>query len=211
MISRNLAERSDEIAATLEEVELTKEQIGELHARLVEQGARRVVIVPVLVSSHSGHYEQIRYLAGEVDSLSETMMHHLHMSGITRADADVPVLQLSLPSHDPDRLLQIGERLRHTYEGRPNGYETAQQFRSDVMLISESLRANKGWHAGHHYIRRLLTRIRRIAEAMLDVVHLRLHVEQAEFEHLKQSNRARADNDRIGLDRLRSRSARCDQ
>jgi 4,5-DOPA dioxygenase extradiol len=26
--------------------------------------------------------------------------------------ADVPVLQLSLPSHDPDRLLRIGERLR---------------------------------------------------------------------------------------------------
>jgi phosphoenolpyruvate carboxylase len=56
-------------------------------------------------------------------------------------------------------LAQIGERLRHTYEGRPNGYETAQQLRSDVMLISESLRANKGWNAGHHYIRRLLTRI----------------------------------------------------
>jgi phosphoenolpyruvate carboxylase len=56
-------------------------------------------------------------------------------------------------------LAQIGERLRHTYEGRPNGYETAQQFRADVMLISESLRANKGWNAGHHYIRRLLARI----------------------------------------------------
>ena len=26
--------------------------------------------------------------------------------------ADVPVLQLSLPTHDPDRLLEIGERLR---------------------------------------------------------------------------------------------------
>ena len=26
--------------------------------------------------------------------------------------ADVPVLQLSLPTHDPDRLLRIGERLR---------------------------------------------------------------------------------------------------
>ena len=29
-------------------------------------------------------------------------------------------------------LAQIGERLRHTYDGRPNGYETAQQFRADV-------------------------------------------------------------------------------
>ena len=56
-------------------------------------------------------------------------------------------------------LAQIGERLRHTYEGRPNGYETAAQFRADVQLIADSLRLNKGWYAGHFYVRRLLRRI----------------------------------------------------
>jgi len=36
-------------------------------AQLVERGATRVVVVPLLVSSHSGHYEQIRWLSGETD------------------------------------------------------------------------------------------------------------------------------------------------
>lgn len=58
---------------------------------LVAQGATEVTVVPLLVSSHSGHYDQIRWLAGELDSLSATMMHHLHMSGITRADVRVPI------------------------------------------------------------------------------------------------------------------------
>ena len=54
-------------------------------AKLERAGATRIVVVPLLVSSHSGHYEQIRYLVGQVDSLDHTMEHHLHMSGIERA------------------------------------------------------------------------------------------------------------------------------
>jgi sirohydrochlorin ferrochelatase len=60
-------------------------------ARLEATGVARIVVVPVLVSSYSGHYEQIRYLAGEVDLLDATMMHHLHMAGIERARTDVPI------------------------------------------------------------------------------------------------------------------------
>jgi phosphoenolpyruvate carboxylase len=56
-------------------------------------------------------------------------------------------------------LAQIGERLRLTYEGRANGYESARQFRDDVRLIAASLAANKGANAGLFYIRRLLHRI----------------------------------------------------
>ena len=56
-------------------------------------------------------------------------------------------------------LAQIGERLRLTYEGRANGYESARQFRDDVRLIAASLAANKGANAGLFYIRRLLRRI----------------------------------------------------
>src|SRR5690606_31704175 len=57
-----------------------QDQVG----KLVNAGASDVVIVPLLVSSHSGHYEQIRYLAGQTDTLDETMMHHLHMGGLER-------------------------------------------------------------------------------------------------------------------------------
>ena len=56
-------------------------------------------------------------------------------------------------------LAQIGERLRLTYEGRANGYESARRFRDDVRLIATSLAANKGSNAGLFYIRRLLRRI----------------------------------------------------
>jgi phosphoenolpyruvate carboxylase len=56
-------------------------------------------------------------------------------------------------------LAQIGERLRLTYEGRANGYESARQFRDDVRLIAASLAANKGANAGLFHIRRLLRRI----------------------------------------------------
>ncbi|HKT74209.1 MAG TPA: phosphoenolpyruvate carboxylase [Steroidobacteraceae bacterium] len=56
-------------------------------------------------------------------------------------------------------LAQMGERLRHTYEGRPNGYQSVKQFRADVQLIAGSLHANKGINAGLFHIRRLLRRI----------------------------------------------------
>ena len=53
--------------------------------RLAAAGATEIVVVPLLVSSHSGHYQQIRWLAGETDSLEADMHHHLHMAGIERA------------------------------------------------------------------------------------------------------------------------------
>ena len=54
---------------------------------------------------------------------------------------------------------QIAARLRNTFESRANAYESAAQLRADVQLIAESLRANKGWHAGHYSVQRLLRRI----------------------------------------------------
>ena len=60
-------------------------------ARLEAQGVSQIVVVPMLVSSHSGHYDQIRYLGGEQVTLGETMMHHLHMAGIERPSAKVPL------------------------------------------------------------------------------------------------------------------------
>jgi phosphoenolpyruvate carboxylase len=56
-------------------------------------------------------------------------------------------------------LAQIGERLRQTYEGRANGYESAARFNEDIRLIAASLKANKGGNAGLFYVERLLRRI----------------------------------------------------
>ncbi|MGH8229018.1 MAG: phosphoenolpyruvate carboxylase [Steroidobacteraceae bacterium] len=54
---------------------------------------------------------------------------------------------------------QVAARLNNTLEGRANGYEHADQLRGDVRLVAESLRANKGWNAGHQPVQRLLRRI----------------------------------------------------
>ena len=60
-------------------------------ARLEAQGVGQIVVVPMLVSSSSGHYDQIRYLGGEPVTLDERMMHHLHMAGIEKPTARVPM------------------------------------------------------------------------------------------------------------------------
>ncbi|TLY78639.1 MAG: phosphoenolpyruvate carboxylase [Gammaproteobacteria bacterium] len=87
--------------------------------------------------------------------LSERIEHYLTLLPGARA--------ITPARHDrmPYRvfLAQLGERLRHTYEGRANGYENAQQFKDDVLLIATSLKGNKGAHAGLFYVQRLLRRI----------------------------------------------------
>ena len=42
----------------------------------------------------------------------------------------------------------MAERLRMTYEARPNHYESADQFVRDIQLLASSLRDNSGRHAG---------------------------------------------------------------
>jgi phosphoenolpyruvate carboxylase len=54
---------------------------------------------------------------------------------------------------------QLAERLRKTWEGRAGGYERAAQFRADLELAAESLRANRGVNAGYQLVRRLLLRV----------------------------------------------------
>ncbi len=57
-------------------------------------------------------------------------------------------------------LAQVAERLRTTYDGRPNHYESAEHFIRDIELIAGSLRANNGRHAGLFPVERLLCRAR---------------------------------------------------
>ena len=60
-------------------------------ARLEARNVSAIVVVPMLVSSHSGHYDQIRYLVGDSVQLDAAMTHHLHMAGIERPRARVPL------------------------------------------------------------------------------------------------------------------------
>ena len=65
--------------------EASKTRFQDAARRLAARGASEVVAVPLLVSSHSGHYEQIRYLSALTDSLDAVMREHLHHGGIERA------------------------------------------------------------------------------------------------------------------------------
>jgi phosphoenolpyruvate carboxylase len=71
---------------------------------------------------------------------------------------------------------QVAERLRLTYEGRPNGYEGPHQFLRDLKLISTSLKANKGFHAGWGNVQRLIRRVETFG-FHLATLDLRQHAE----------------------------------
>jgi phosphoenolpyruvate carboxylase len=71
---------------------------------------------------------------------------------------------------------QIAERLRITYENRPNGYEGPQHFMRDLKLISASLKANKGFHAGWGNVQRLIRRVETFG-FHLATLDLRQHAE----------------------------------
>jgi sirohydrochlorin cobaltochelatase len=80
--------------------------------RLEQAGVKRIVVVPLLVSSHSGHYEQIRYLAGQTRELDETMMHHLHMGGLEPVTSKVPIAVARAIDDSPDVARILAERAR---------------------------------------------------------------------------------------------------
>ena len=100
----------------------------EVVAGLVAGGASEIVVVPLLVSSHSGHYDQLRWLAGEIDSLSGYMAHHLEMAGITRPT-------------DPARV-----RLAAALDGAP---ELADVLADRALALAESPQAQALFLIGH--------------------------------------------------------------
>jgi sirohydrochlorin ferrochelatase len=89
-----------------------KARFQDMVSELVRRGASEVVVVPMLVSSHSGHFEQIRWLAGETDTLDAEMQHHLHMSGIERSRAGVPIRLARAIDDAPDVADVLADRAR---------------------------------------------------------------------------------------------------
>jgi len=54
---------------------------------------------------------------------------------------------------------QIAERLRATYDGKQQSYESPQHFLDDLNLIAASLSGHRGEHAGLQPVRRLIRRV----------------------------------------------------
>lgn len=124
--------------------------------RLADGGASSIVVVPLLVSSHSGHYEQIRWLAGETEELEEMMHHHLHMAGIERAEVRVPIRVARAIDDSPDVARVLAERARAMEPetaGRalyllghgPNDDAAYAQWMRNLRPVADSVRAATGF------------------------------------------------------------------
>lgn len=123
--------------------------------KLKNGGANRVVVVPLLVSSNSGHYEQIRYVAGLVDTLDHQMMHHLHMSGIERASGVSMVVAPGLDDA-PELARVIADRaktLAPSPTGRalfllghgPNSAEDYAAWMTRLRAVADSVKVATGF------------------------------------------------------------------
>jgi sirohydrochlorin cobaltochelatase len=125
-------------------------------ARLQARGAAEIVVVPMLVSSHSGHYDQIRWLAGDSVALDAQMLHHLHMAGITRPTVAVPMRVTPAMDASPqvaralaDRALAIapaprGRALLIVGHG-PNSAEDYAAWMENLRPVADSVRAMTGF------------------------------------------------------------------
>jgi phosphoenolpyruvate carboxylase len=127
----------------------------------------------------------------ECGQLAETLSQSANRVGVSaelaaRIDsyaAILPGAQALAPArHDrmPYRMFfgQIGERLKATYEGRPNAYQSPDELLADVGLAADSLTANRGRHAGYFLVRRFMRRVRTFGFhlATLDVTqHAHVH------------------------------------
>jgi sirohydrochlorin ferrochelatase len=125
-------------------------------AALRAAGAARVVVVPLFISSHSEHMDQLRFLIGERESLDETMLHHLQMNGIERpADRSGLRLTAALDSA-PELAAALAERGRRLADDRgdralfllghgPNGAEDYAQWMTALRPVAEAARRAAGY------------------------------------------------------------------
>lgn len=119
--------------------------------RMESAGVTEIVVVPLLVSSHSGHYDQIRWLAGDSVQLSETMHHHLHMAGIDRPRTKLPIRVTKAIDDSPDVARVIAERATSLTQAPreralfivghgPNSAEDNAEWMKNLRVMADSVR-----------------------------------------------------------------------
>jgi phosphoenolpyruvate carboxylase len=152
---------------------------ADVHGKTVRETLHRHQ--QLIVSSYFTECEQL------AESLSQSA-NRVSVSAALAARSDaytsiLPGAKAMAPArHDrmPYRMFfgQISERLKASYEGRPNAYQNPEELLSDIGLAADSLLANRGRHAGYFLVRRLMRRVRTFGFhlATLDVIqHARVH------------------------------------
>ena len=121
-------------------------------ASLVASGAKSIVVVPLMVSSHGSHYRQIQFYAGVIDSLPSELAPHDHR---THEASPVPMTVTSALDASPEMLDAVVERWRGLDAARrnaplvllghgPQAPEDAAQWTAGFQSALDQLRA-----AGH--------------------------------------------------------------
>ena len=125
-------------------------------ARLAQKGVREIVAVPLLVSSHSGHYEQIRYLSGHTDTLDRVMHEHLHHGGIERPSVKIPIHVTAALDDSHELARALTERAKaHEIDPRghalmlvghgPNSAEDYAAWMRNLRVVADSVRLWSGF------------------------------------------------------------------
>lgn len=126
-------------------------------ARLRQAGASRAIVVPLFVSSRSGHVDQVRWLMGLTEQLDTVMHHHLHMSGIERPSDRMP-LTLTPAIDDATELVEAlaarAESLRPNPSTRgalllvghgPNVESEYAYWMEHLRRVASGVRERTGW------------------------------------------------------------------
>jgi len=92
--------------------------------------------------------------------VSEEILHRTreYAGHFPEAAASLPVRHRQMPYRAYLRL--VAARIKATYDDHAFPYESPSELEADLELIADSLRANKGRHAGLFAVRRLLRRVR---------------------------------------------------
>jgi phosphoenolpyruvate carboxylase len=137
------------------------ESSDEIHAKTLRDTLQRHQQLIV-----STYYEECGHLA---EALSQSA-RRVEISGelVERIESYAALLpeasRFAPARHDrmPYRIYfgQIGERLKATYQGRPNAYRSSDELLSDIKIAAYSLTDNRGRHAGYFLVRRFIRRVR---------------------------------------------------
>jgi sirohydrochlorin ferrochelatase len=125
-------------------------------ARLEAQGVSKIVVVPALVSSHSGHADQIRWLAGDTVTLDAEMQHHLHMAGIQRAAQRVPLEVTRAMDDSPEVARVLADRALAMADSPasqallivghgPNSAEDYAAWMENLRMVADSVKRWAGF------------------------------------------------------------------
>jgi len=183
----------------------------DVHAKTIRETLHRQQRVII-----STYFQECLGLADKLSqSASRVRVSHELEQRIADYTMILPAARAATPArHDrmPYRVFlhQVAERLRTTYDGRPNAYENAATFVADLEAAAASLRENGGRYAGLFPVERLLRRARTFGFhlATLDVrqrteVHHHVIAQGlglAGWESLPQADRTRALSEAIGRD-----------